>query len=128
MFNKVVVKLGEAISRRSILGKVASAVTVTLFGIFGLEAKTCNPPLYPRACCCLCSSSGCTGKTCSATWCWMCPYRVGVNCIIYKCTECYSSTSGCSNTDCDGSSTTGCPNCDYIVCSTYIDTGMPCTV
>jgi hypothetical protein len=134
MLDTILAKLTKAVTRRTILGRAASAASAFTFALFRSTAKAgtplCGSGYTPRYCCCLCSPHFCVNlKNCAATWCWTCELWEGSSCGVFSCTECYSSPLGCTNsgTACDGTSNLPyCPNCAYISCSVAQDTTIPC--
>jgi len=125
-------KLSEAVSRRGALGRIASIGSAVALGILGLPQVAragCQPPLVSKKCCCLCSSTNCSGDVpgnwgCTCTWCWTCAFGSGTFCRIVKCYECYSNPpAGTCNSSCDNGGTNGCSN---IICSKAIQTTQGC--
>lgn len=133
MLRRIVDHLTETVTRRGMLGSMASraaALTLGIFGMSRLATAGCGTGYIDVKCCCLCSSTTCTNFTqCSVIWCWTCPFHnVGSECYIYKCVECYTAGADPScQVDfgaCDGTiDDCGCTN---IICSAALNTGGLC--
>jgi hypothetical protein len=108
---KLVEKLTEVVSRRSMLKRLSAVTATFLLGVFSFSKvveAACPTGLYQLLCCCLCKNPGtCTYENCACEWDWECPWRIGQNCYDILCRECFieptpcnGSQSACSNAKC----------------------------
>ncbi len=136
MWDRIIEKLSQTVSRRSLLGRAASACWAVPAAICGFAVRpalalNCGT-LVPCWCCCVCSTTRCGGnyEVCDGTWCWTChqkgprPYE----CWIVDCIECY--VAGCTtfnNIDTCPSSPPpcGCHSPVDVYCSDCVET-VPC--
>lgn len=101
MTRDLVERLGDVLSRRSFLRRVAVAAA----GVIGLlqGSSSTAEALYSCGCCGLCRPcyyNRCTG--CACTWSWICVDQYD---RLWRCFECHGDTSYCGS---------GCRN---VVCS-----------
>jgi hypothetical protein len=128
MLDQLVDKIAETVSRRRLLGRLASACSAVAVAILGFAQPASAG--YKVACCNLCNhSTTCTGNY-AGSWCWTCQYKTrcsqGDNCcLIYTCTEYYdSSVSPSCFAACDQGIL--CNQCNGTPCSTAVNTGNFC--
>jgi hypothetical protein len=107
MSEKLVEKLSEWVSRRSVLERLSAgavAMVASLFDIGLASGEVCGPNTVKFQCCCLChppTGSECTG--CACQWQWICDTFAINNCKRWTCVECYSvgpCLGGCTNVKC----------------------------
>lgn len=101
MTRDLVERLGDALSRRSFLRRVAVAAAGVIGLLYG-SAGTVEA-LYSCGCCWLCKPCNynrCTG--CACTWSWVC---VDQSSRFWRCHECHGDTSYCGS------------DCRNVVCS-----------
>jgi hypothetical protein len=101
MWNEIIGKLSQAVSRRGLLGKAASASAAVVLSILGAAVPSsgiencgaCSKEYYQFACCCLCTNKLCTAPQldeCIGQWCWTCLCKINEGqSQPYNCTECY---------------------------------------
>jgi hypothetical protein len=129
MWDRIIGKLGEVVSRRGLLGRAASACSAVALAICGFPTPA--RAYYSLFCCILCTKNICGNLSlCSGTWCWSCQWkRPGGQCVLINCVECYTSSasSTCFNSLalCPGSGTQC--SCDVVMCSEAYETDYPCS-
>ena len=133
MWDRIMEKLSQAVSRRTLLGRAASACAAVAAAICGFAVRSSGSgpcgSLHHYYCCCVCSSNLCGGEyaQCSGRWCWMCPYKHLDQCELVACIECYipPKSSTCFNNPDTCLGGTLC-NCTDVYCSDFDLTGLPC--
>jgi len=117
MLNQIIEKFSEAVSRRSLIGRIAQACSAVVLAVIGIPVPA---RAFSVECCSLCSSTLCNGNLsqCAGTWCWTCFWKPHAGrCFIVECTECYNANapSNCFQ-PCNGGPLCFNP-CKNIICS-----------
>ena len=135
MWNQIIGKLSQVVSRRGLLGRAASGSAAVVLAICGFALPSSGSrcgTLVPCLCCCVCSSTLCNSNysKCVGTWCWTCNWKnhpIGTCHIVY-CIECYKGDCTTFNDldTCPGDlAPCGCKNAN-VPCADCIDSGISC--
>jgi hypothetical protein len=111
---KLVEKVGQAISRRSFLTKLGAGALGAALGLVGLP-RTAVAHGYHYFCCHLCVPPE-PFCNCKCVWCWDCAW--GSNCT-FSCCECFQDAQFCGGDNCNS------VNCSYVVTSGNCPTAAP---
>jgi len=108
MSEKLIEKLTEWVSRRSVLAGISTATAAMVTSLFDVTRASdpvvvCGSNTIKFACCCLFfSPSGPACTDCACEWCWTCEKNNPFECQIWTCYECYSAGPCSGTSPCGG--------------------------